>query len=1379
MMKKFEKRLLSLVLAIVMVLSLFTVTASANSEAHPSSIIPESDGVAVGVEIYMIKELNELLDNGANNTQYFVDHGDSYDLKALAPTGCGAASKYTGAIENILEEEITISFDYSYDGQEILFSKSFDYTDASQLVLDSYKGDGTYSVTLAQGETLYITLNYAQNTSGNMYTTFTISNLHQVISTEHDVTIIGSVGGKIICGGDRIGAGSSQVYPLLPSDSITVNAVADSGYNFVAFVDPADNSVISQEESYTFSTTTEMSIAAYFVYKGTQAYRSGSLNAGYHIFDDFNAAAQVAADTNGIFMPLQDFTLPAGEYSIPEGATLLIPFDEDSTCYRATPGNVQDVSGAKNPKPFRVLTLANGAHITVNGSISVSAKHFAASSNAPAGLTTVVGYYGQIDMKNGSSIDLMSGSNLYAWGYITGEFSNGGYDSYVNANDGSTVYELFQIADWRGGTATMNIASAKNRVFPFCQYYIQNIETNLVCRKGATEKFTGSLIASDSLGQASATFIGDEGLFNIVDDNATISKYYNPVEDKLYFDLNAANDNVDADLAATLCQTLDNVRNSVSTNPEFTSTDFVLSKINLRISVPGLVTTSLDSSDFLLPINNMDITIDDAVVVVTNEIELLPDSRMTVGENCRVALLTVKKEMTETAPNGETVVTQKEEPASVYLIDAQDWKAADPINNNQGFASAEKSISQLYYSPSRDKDGSKRTVLRNSSKLQDAQLNVNGQILSMGNYNTGKSGLCTTSGGASIISSNGTGQIMFFNAAGLADTCYASNQYIDDSVDLGGGGVQLKNDDGSYTVVDNSSRTSADISPELKAEMLEQCKLINPSRYERIYNNQYARMLYCVRYYLKQDSNGDYAWYKNKMNSEADRDFVPATTFKNEDGTVLYQGWASYGTAAQYKGAVPVKASDASNSYTFDKWTPSISDPVTEDTVYTATFKATAITYYTVKWANEDGTVIETDKVTYGTIPSFDSPEPTKSPDEYYYYEFAGWDKPLDPVTGDITFTAVFDQTVRTYTVKWLDNDGTEIFSEELTYGVVPFYDGIPATKPSDDDGYSWVFSSWTPDVTAVTGNAEYTAVYDHSYNGSFIAHSLTLKGKIGVNFFVKMSPDKLDGQKVKLTVGSETSTVYLEDLADKYDEEMGAYKVQAFVSAPEMTDNISAKLYSADDTLISADNYKVASYADKAFATVTDNTLKELVRAMLNYGAESQRYFNHHETELADSHLDSAVQYSSVTLADVAARLAAANSGEASTDAKSSEVQDALAAYGVQYTGMSLVLESDTVIRLYFSVTDADKLSAAEITLNGKSVEPTACESGVYFDCSVPAAELDELMELQIGDVSIKCCALDYMVQALEGSSSDAQLMSVLEALYWYNVYADNYFTL
>ncbi|MCR5796428.1 MAG: InlB B-repeat-containing protein, partial [Eubacterium sp.] len=60
-------------------------------------------------------------------------------------------------------------------------------------------------------------------------------------------------------------------------------------------------------------------------------------------------------------------------------------------------------------------------------------------------------------------------------------------------------------------------------------------------------------------------------------------------------------------------------------------------------------------------------------------------------------------------------------------------------------------------------------------------------------------------------------------------------------------------------------------------------------------------------------------------------------TWKNYDGTILSEEQVPYGTFPQYSGIIPKKEGDASNSYTFSGWSPSVT-AVEGDAVYTAQF---------------------------------------------------------------------------------------------------------------------------------------------------------------------------------------------------------------------------------------------------------------------------------------------------------------------------------------------------------------------------------------------------------------------------------------------------------
>lgn len=91
---------------------------------------------------------------------------------------------------------------------------------------------------------------------------------------------------------------------------------------------------------------------------------------------------------------------------------------------------------------------------------------------------------------------------------------------------------------------------------------------------------------------------------------------------------------------------------------------------------------------------------------------------------------------------------------------------------------------------------------------------------------------------------------------------------------------------------------------------------------------------------------------------------------------------------------------------------------------------------FVVTWKNYDGSELEKDEnVKYGKMPSYDGAAPSKPDTAQYTYTFKDWDKELSPVTNDITYSAVFEQTVNQYIVTWLYPDGSLFKKQTLDYG--------------------------------------------------------------------------------------------------------------------------------------------------------------------------------------------------------------------------------------------------------------------------------------------------------------------------------------------------------
>ena len=154
-------------------------------------------------------------------------------------------------------------------------------------------------------------------------------------------------------------------------------------------------------------------------------------------------------------------------------------------------------------------------------------------------------------------------------------------------------------------------------------------------------------------------------------------------------------------------------------------------------------------------------------------------------------------------------------------------------------------------------------------------------------------------------------------------------------------------------------------------------------------------------------------------------------------------------------------------------------DAAAETAPYAEEPTFTLARFYTVKWVNADGTVLETDEsVPYGETPRYDGATPTKAADAQYSYVFDKWTPEITAVTGDVTYTATFRQTTNTYTVTWKNADGTVLETDEnVPYGETPRYDGAEPTKAATAE-FTYAFDKWTPELSPVTGDVTYTATY-------------------------------------------------------------------------------------------------------------------------------------------------------------------------------------------------------------------------------------------------------------------------------------------------------------
>jgi uncharacterized repeat protein (TIGR02543 family) len=208
-----------------------------------------------------------------------------------------------------------------------------------------------------------------------------------------------------------------------------------------------------------------------------------------------------------------------------------------------------------------------------------------------------------------------------------------------------------------------------------------------------------------------------------------------------------------------------------------------------------------------------------------------------------------------------------------------------------------------------------------------------------------------------------------------------------------------------------------------------------------------------VTYYLRLNLNGGTGAESFEYSSETDT-VLPTPTRSGAQ----FLGWKVTSTAGNWtQNSLLPSGTSIKGKY--------------GNTTLTAQWKLDS---FAVTWVAGDTT-----KVThwyYGMTPSYDG-TPYKSPDESYSYVFSGWDKEITPVTGDVTYTALFDKTAREYTVIW-NVDGAET-KQTYHYGdtlVCPF-DTDPVRISTSE--YDFIFEGWTPATQAtVTDDVVYTAEF-------------------------------------------------------------------------------------------------------------------------------------------------------------------------------------------------------------------------------------------------------------------------------------------------------------
>lgn len=286
-----------------------------------------------------------------------------------------------------------------------------------------------------------------------------------------------------------------------------------------------------------------------------------------------------------------------------------------------------------------------------------------------------------------------------------------------------------------------------------------------------------------------------------------------------------------------------------------------------------------------------------------------------------------------------------------------------------------------------------------------------------------------------------------------------------------------------------------------------------------------------------------------------------------------------------------------------------------------------------------------------------------------------------------------------------------------------------------------------------------------------FAGHSLSLSGDIGVNFYLDLTAE----QAANATVSFTWFDKLIDNAALVYDEDYDLYKTTCYVSAAEMTYNIVANVTINGETFI--DSYSVVEYAsvilnDEDYINSYSGKeeveeyaqLAVLIGALLDYGTKAQILFDRNTEYPANGGTD--FLSDKVNASDIPVRM--------------SDMNADLSAYGLEYTGSTIVCLAGTSMRHYYKITDRELFNEVKdtVTFDGNPVSYTVKGDEIYFEKkNIAAADLDTVYTLTIGSTDYRYSVLDYIRRCLESESVNQETKDLVTAAYRYNRRADAYF--
>lgn len=757
----------------------------------------------------------------------------------------------------------------------------------------------------------------------------------------------------------------------------------------------------------------------------------------YTTLEDALAFANTTDESLTIILD-NDYTLPAGYYTIPSNATLLIPYKDENVSVAKI---VERETSYETPYKFRKLTLSDGVNWNVHGTIEVGGVQ---SSTAQTNTGAPTGAYGQLQMNAGSRVIMQSGATLRAWGYVTGDIEHKNTTTHevpmgeIDVRRGATVYEMFEMGDW-GSTISAGAGLMTNdSIFPLTHYFIQNVEVPTKYHPGAelisvtsvTELGSITMCAND------IQIIGVSGvhtamfLMNQEDDaeNTWVRKWYNPVTDQQVYEVNSGAHIGQLIIPLVSSEVLSIVPQIKVGNNKVEDLLYSVAGVPKGTAFPTELV--MNSGQYFLPLTtNFKIHVLTGTLDFTQSTELLPGCELEIDKEATVLITDEDKDGVQEG--------------SLFIYDYRDW-------GNFAYGAYARKVS---YSPIFGDAPSTRDI-STAEALGSAQINVHGT------FDTEYGYVFTTEHGGNIFSSvEDAGTFKFTNAAKAAD-------YSEDIVQLQGKTRRTINCYPAY--LKNSAEWVASGEDEYAHT-----------------GGTAANTAYC---YLDIDGNGGH-WTLLEQDGCFVHDALNDIYYiKPQEYVALANGKTANAdhtfSDAAGTGRLFILLTDAEDNC-LQWWEVEAKDNYyhcihpENDTYYEwdSSKNKWVEKKFTITWKDWNGEPIRDAEdnpvvyqVPYGTQAEWLSTNPTRDKNLDYTYDFTGWSPALGKVTGDVTYTATYKEKQIKYTVVFVQDGGLEIERHFLTHNEVPVCENVPTRT-----GY---ILQWEPGIEPVVGNQTYTATW-------------------------------------------------------------------------------------------------------------------------------------------------------------------------------------------------------------------------------------------------------------------------------------------------------------